>query len=95
MAKAEKTEVEVVTVEEGVALRLSMAEVRALYSLTMRCGGSPKESPRGLIDGIREAIREATGNSSRWNSDWANPEYRCFMEGGGIIAQDYEAEEEA
>lgn len=91
MATATKTEIEieVVTTEEAVCLTLSMKEVRALYSLTMRCGGNPKNSPRGVIDDIRDAIKKAVGREDSYKSNWANPEYDCFTDGPSVQASDY------
>lgn len=90
MAKAEKTEVEVVTKEEGVTLHLSMAEVRTLYAMTLRVGGDPdpEVNPRGHASNIKGAIEKALGKSE-WSWDWANPEYRCSSGGYGIRFDNY------
>jgi len=99
MAKAEKTKIERVITEEGVVLQLTMPEARALFAILWRVGGSPVTSPRGLADGIRNALTEAaTGYpQAKFSIDyeqWAMPELTCFTGGGGLIAKNYDSKEE-
>jgi hypothetical protein len=49
---------EVITTEvvTGVTLELTKDEVRALLSIFYMIGGSSKDSPRGMIDSIAEAL---------------------------------------
>jgi hypothetical protein len=96
MAEAKKVDavvevVETVIEEEHITLKLSMKEARAVFAALNRVGGSPKESPRGIIDGVREAIAKAyTGPKySEWDWDWARPEYTCAEGGPGVYMDDY------
>jgi hypothetical protein len=90
VANARKTEIERTVKEEGVSLDLTMPEVRALYAVTNRVGGSPTEGPRGLIDNIRLALLDALGKDERSPNNWAQPEYRCFIDSTGLIVKDYQ-----
>lgn len=83
--------VEVVKEEEHITLKLTMAEARALFALTNRVGGSPGNSPRGLIDGVRVAIHRAYEGAKydQWEWGWAEPEFECFQSGVGISAKMY------
>lgn len=89
-AKVTET-VEVVKEEEHIMLKLTMAEARALFALTNRVGGSPGNSPRGLIDNVNEAIHKAHEGAKydRWEWGWAEPEFECFQNGIGITAKLY------
>lgn len=91
MAKAEKTTVEKVVTEDGTVLTLNEAETRAVYAALLRVGGDPTESPRGLIDGVRDAIDKRYGRAG-WNWRAYDPEWACFQDGPGLIAKNYDSD---
>lgn len=56
---------------DGVNLRLSMEEVRFLYSYLIHTGGSPTKSPRKLSDNIINALK-STFNIDKECQTWDN-----------------------
>ncbi len=84
MAKAEVIPVKV----EGLTLTLTMEEVRTLYSVFLRVGGSPINSPRKHIAAINEAIEKALGTDDfEWS--WADPERALIRRDAGLMIDDY------
>lgn len=91
MASAEKTTIEKVvkTEEPGYVLELTEDEAKALWSVTMRVGGTPdpERSSRGLIDNIRRALDGAV--PERYMEEWAGKFYYSLKGGYGLNARDY------
>lgn len=65
MAKAAKVDVEVTITKKGYQLDLTEDEAKALCAVMLRVGGDPDRSPRGLVEGVQEALFEAMG-IGRW-----------------------------
>lgn len=70
MAKAEKSRVEVVTVEDGVTLHLSMAEAKTLAAVGTKIGGDPDDTPRRHMDAINKALQEALASTRLYDWGW-------------------------
>lgn len=67
-AKTETRTVEKEVSEKVVKLELSIEEAQFLYAVTMRIGGHPVTSYRGIADGIRSALARVgtTAEASRF-----------------------------
>lgn len=90
MAEVKKVNVERTVIEEGLAVHLTMQEARAVWSVLWRVGGNPTESPRGIIDGVRNAIGTAvTGGVNEFDNEWARPELTCAEGGYGLMLDNY------
>lgn len=59
MAKAEKTTVERVVLEDGFTLKLTVDEAETLVAVLARVGGSPSVSPRGKSGDVLTALLDA------------------------------------
>jgi len=73
--------------ESRVDITLDMDEVRTLYTVLSRVGGSHERTPRKHVAAISRAIEVAMGASDYTDKDWANPEYEMFS--GSLCAKGY------
>lgn len=88
MAKASKSEVEIVTKVKGITLDLSMDEVNALRAVFTKVGGCPDKSPRGRIEDIDKAIRDVLG-LGQYNWDHFETEQKLMRSQPGIYFNDF------
>ena len=58
LAKYETIEVPVITMEDVITLSLPIAHAQAVRDILNQVGGSATRSRRGLIDDVRQALRD-------------------------------------
>ena len=71
IAKYETIDVPVITKEEVITLSLPIAHAQAVRDVLDQVGGSATRSRRGLIDDVRQALRDT--NSLE---EWTHSPYR-------------------